>query len=450
MRIHEFRLAPPATPEPGPPPEGPRSGLAPPLDPSGPPLDVQELWARAGSAVRTGLPRRFRVCATVTGVRIRRHGSHDLDLAPTHGFLSGNAPKLRARIGVENRAAIAAVLKRPFDPVELEHRDVTLTCTAAWLSDASLRLNVVAIEPAWTVSDAELQRARVLNGLKRAGLLEAQRQLAAPIHLERISILHPPGQGWDDVSATLQALAEAGILRVDDLETRFDGPGAVPALVRRLDEAAMLHRGREDRGLVLLVRGGGSPAGALDACEVAGAIGTLGVPVVVAVGHRTDAATISDLTAWASLSTPSEARHLVLSLLDGSAARAEGAWAALLVALDELERAVRRAGIAGCDAVADAAEACLEAAERRTATAARALEHGLEQTLALLAAADRTACAAPDQPACWPEGFVRLSDAAGRPITGPEAAIGPLSVSFSDGRSLAVAPVAPLHPTTIH
>ena len=174
--------------------------------------------------------------------------------------------KTAMQMGVD---AIAAALERPFDPTELEHRDVTLTCTASWLSDARLRLNVSAIEPAWRVSEAELERARILDGLRRAGLLEAQRRLSSPAHLERVSVLHPPGQGWDDVAATLQALAAAGILQVDDLECRFDGPGAVPALIRRLDEAAALHRGREDRGLVLLVRGGGSPAGALGAREVA-------------------------------------------------------------------------------------------------------------------------------------------------------------------------------------
>ncbi|MDH2313258.1 exodeoxyribonuclease VII large subunit [Methylobacterium brachiatum] len=447
MRIHEFRRAPPAALEPGPPSRQLGCGRAPPSDPDGPVLDLHELWARAGSAMRTGLPRRVRVCATVAGVRPRRQGSHDLDLIPTHGFLGGSAPKLNAHIGVESRAAIATALGRPFDPRELERQDVMLTCTASWLSDARLRLNVVALEPAWRVSEAELERARVLDGLSRAGLLEAQRRLSSPVHLERVSVLHPPGQGWDDVSATLRALAAAGHLRVDDLECRFDGPGAIPALVRRLDEAAGLHRGREDRGLVLLLRGGGSPAGALDAREVAAAIGTLTVPVVVAVGHRTDAATIADIVAWASLPTPSEARHVVLSLLDDAAARAERAWADLVAALDDLERTACRARIAACEAVADAAEACLEAAERRAATATRTLEGGLEQTLTLLGAPDRTARTTPDRPAAWPEGFVRLTDAAGHPITGLEAAIGPLTLTFADGRSLAVVPVAPLDPT---
>ncbi|KIU26969.1 hypothetical protein SR39_31110 [Methylobacterium radiotolerans] len=400
--------------------------------------------------MRTGLPRAFRVCATVARVRPRRQGSYDLDLTPTHGFLNGNAPVVGARIGVEARVRIAAALDRPFDPTELEHRDVTLTCTATWLSDARLRLNVTAVEPAWSVSHAELQRARVLDALKRAGLLEAQRRLSPPVHLERVSVLHPPGQGWEDVSATLHALADAGHLRVDSLECRFDGPGAVPALVRRLHEAATLHAGREDRGLVLLVRGGGSAAGALDALEVAAAIGTLTVPVVVAVGHRTDAATIADLVAWASLPTPSEARHLVLSLLDDSAARAEWAWGDLMAALEDLACNARRSGIAGCEAVADAAEACLEAAERRTAAATRALEHGLEHTLAVLATPDRPSRAAPEQPVSWPEGFVRVSDAAGRPITSPEAAIEPLTLTFADGRSLTVAAVAPLDPATVH
>ncbi|WP_447406435.1 hypothetical protein, partial [Clostridium perfringens] len=74
---------------------------------------------------------------------------------------------------------------------------------------------------------------------------------------------------------------------------------------------------------------------------------------------------LADLTAWRSLPTPSEARHLVLSLLEAAAERAEGAWADLLAALGDLEASVYRMGIARCDAVADEAEACLSAAERR-------------------------------------------------------------------------------------
>lgn len=71
----------------------------------------------------------------------------------------------------------------------------------------------------------------------------------------------------------------------------------------------------------------------------------------------------------------------------------------------------------------------------------------LERTLAVLTARERTACAASDQPAAWPGGFVRLTDAAGYPIIGPEAAVGALSVTFPDGRTLVVAPVVPLDPT---
>ena len=452
MRIHLFDTTrPPAT---DPPSERPTGGPSPPPDPTDPVLDVREVWARAGSAVRTGLPRILRLTASVARVEPRGHGGCDLELVPSHGAPGGSSPSLRAHIGAVSREAIAVALGRPFDPAELSGRDLTLTCALNWLHDGRLRLSVTAIDPDWRASAIQLERARGLNALARADLLDAQRRLPQPPCLERVSILHPPGQGYEDVAATLAAIEAVGLIQVDDLPCRFDGSGAAAEVVQRLDEAAALHRGREDRGLVLLVRGGGSPTRALDAREVAGAIGTLSVPVAVAVGHRTDAPTLADLTAWRSLPTPSEARHLVLSLLEAAAEHAEGAWADLLVALGDLEASVYRAGIAGCEAVADEAEACLAAAERRSNTASLTLERGLERALTALVPRRDPGVASPElsstQPPPSPDGLVRLTDGAGQPITEAAAASGLLTLTFADGQTLVVARVELIDPITLH
>lgn len=452
MRIHLFDTFRPLPADPL--SDRPTVGPSPPPDPSGPVLDVREVWARAGSAVRTSLPRILRLTASVARVEPRGHGGCDLELVPSHGVPGGSSPSLRAHISAVSREAIAVALGRPFDPIALAHRDVTLTCALTWLHDGRLRLSVTAIDPDWRASAIQLERARGLDALARADLLDAQRRLPQPACLERVSIVHPPGQGYEDIAGTLAALEAAGLMQIDDLPCRFDGSGSAADVVQRLDEAAALHRGREDRGLVLLVRGGGSPARALDAREVAGAIGTLSVPVAVAVGHRTDASTLADLTAWRSLPTPSEARHLVLSLLETAAEHAEGAWADLLVALGDLEASVYRAGIARCEAVADEAEACLAAAERRANTASLTLERGLERALTALVPRRDPGVASPElsstQPSPSPDGLVRLTDGAGQPITEAAAASGLLTLTFADGQTLVVASVELIDPITLH
>lgn len=451
MRIHLFDTTrPPPT---DPPSDRPTGGPSPPPDPSGPVLDVREVWARAGSAVRTSLPRILRLTASVARVELRGHGSCDLELVPSHGVPGGSSPSLRAHIGVESREAIAVALGRPFDPAELSGRDLTLTCALNWLHDGRLRLSVTAIDPDWRASAIQLERARGLDALARADLLDAQRRLPQPVCLERVSIVHPPGQGYEDVVATLAALEAAGLIQIDDLPCRFDGSGSAAEVVQRLDEAAALHRGREDRGLVLLVRGGGSLARALDAREVAGSIGTLSVPVAVAVGHRTDAPTLADLTAWRSLPTPSEARHLVLSLLETAAERAEGAWADLLAALGDLEAGVYRTGIARCEAVADEAEACLSAAERRAGAASLALERGLERVLASLVPAHGCGVVSPEPPPVRPspsDGLVRLIGPLGQPVPDAASAAGLMTLTFADGVSITVVRVELLDPATLH
>lgn len=451
MRIHLFDTT--RSPSTDPPSDRPTGGPSPPPDPAGPVLDVREVWARAGSAVRTSLPRILRLTASVARVDPRGHGSCDLELVASHGAPGCSSPSLRAHIGVESRRAIAVTLGRPFDPAELSGRDLTLTCALNWLHDGRLRLSVTAIDPDWRASAIQLERARGLEALARADLLDAQRRLPQPACLERVSILHPPGQGYEDIAATLAAIEAAGLIQIDDLPCRFDGSGSAAEVVQRLDEAAALHRGREDRGLVLLVRGGGSPARALDAREVAGAIGTLSVPVAVAVGHRTDAPTLADLTAWRSLPTPSEARHLVLSLLEAAAERAEGAWADLLAALGDLEASVYRMGIARCDAVADEAEACLSAAERRAVATSLALERGLERVLASLVPAHGSGVVSSEPPPVRPspsDGLVRLTGPLGQPVADAASAAGLMTLTFADGMSITVVRVELLDPATLH
>lgn len=451
MRIHIFDTTrvPPADP----PSDRPTDDTSPPPASTPPILDVREVWARAGSAVRTSLPRSLQLTATVTWMQLRGHNSCELELSPSHGVSSNLSLRLRAHLSVSAYDAITVKLGRPLDLTQLVHRDITLTCTPVWLPDGRMRLTVTDIGPNWRVSAVELQRAQGLDALARAGLLDAQRRLPQPTHLERISVLHPPGQGWEDVAGTLTALEGAGLLQVDSLPCPFDGQGAVAQVVERLDAAAALHRGREDRGLVLMVRGGGSPARALDAKEVAGAIGTLTVPVAVAVGHRTDAPTLADLTAWASLPTPSEARHLILTLLEGSAMRAEEAWRRLMASLDDLDARLRRTMTDRCEAVADEAEACLAAAERRAETASLGLEHGLERALAALMPACNSGLVPPApipvQRIPSPDGLVRLTDQAGRPVADAATASGLLTITFGDGRSISVR-VEPLDPTTLH
>jgi|GEM_PF-6486633 len=451
MRIHLFDASQAFSTDP--PPDQAATGPSPPPDPAAPILDVREVWARAGSAVRTCLPRSLRITASVARVELRARGC-DLELIASHGPPGSPSPRLRAHIGIAALDAITAALGRAFDPTELVHRDVTLTCGVVWLPDGRLRLEVICLDPDWRASALHLQRARDLDALARADLLDAQRRLPQPTHLERVSVLHPPGQGWEDVAATLATLAGAGLLQVDDLPCPFDGPGAAAEVIRRLDEAATLHRGREDRGLVLLVRGGGSPARALDAREVAGAIGTLAVPVAVAVGHRTDAPTLADLTAWRSLPTPSEARHLVLALLESSASRAESAWADLLASLEECERNARRLGIAQCEAVADAAEASLAAAERRARAASLALERGLERALSQLVPTRASGAVLPEasvaRPSLSQHGLVRLTDLFGHAITDASVASGLLTLTFGDGQSITVVRVEPLDPAVLH
>jgi exodeoxyribonuclease VII large subunit len=170
-----------------------------------------------------------------------------------------------------------------------------------------VQLRVFAIDPAVSVGAAVLARRQVRARLAAAGLLELQRALR-PVHCPlRVGVVAPAGQGLEDFMRVLERTPWAWQLRV--LTVATEGPAA-PAEIARAVEAL----GRAD--VVVVTRGGGAGVtAAYDSLEVATAICSCPVPVVMAVGHSSDAS-LADDCAWRAVSTPTAAGELCAQLVE--------------------------------------------------------------------------------------------------------------------------------------
>lgn len=280
-----------------------RPELAPPLPPA--PLGLAELLGHVRLALHQQLADAYWVVAEVAELTLPRLASAHCYLTLTEQTTDGRGMPLKAQA----RATLWSQRYQQLAPAFAQQTGQPLRAGLKLLLRVQVRfheqyglsLDIVAIDPSYTVGQLALLRQRTLRQLAEKGLLERQQRLPLPLAPQRLAIVSSPtAAGFQDF---VQQLAEAPY---DFALTLF--PAAMqgdeaPASMRAALAAARAQRGRFDA--VVLIRGGGSRAdlGAFDDYGLAAAVGAFPLPVLTGIGHERDEAVV-DQTAHRALKTP--------------------------------------------------------------------------------------------------------------------------------------------------
>jgi exodeoxyribonuclease VII large subunit len=162
-------------------------------------------------------------------------------------------------------------------------------------------LDVLALDPSYTVGELARQRLATLRLLKEKDLLERQQRLSLPLGLQRLAVISSPtAAGLQDF---VRQLEEAPYdFAVTLFPATMQGESA-PASIRAALDQLRPRRGQFD--VVVLIRGGGSKTDllAFDEYGLAAAVASFPLPVLTGIGHERDEAVV-DLVAHRSLKTP--------------------------------------------------------------------------------------------------------------------------------------------------
>jgi exodeoxyribonuclease VII large subunit len=183
---------------------------------------------------------------------------------------------------------------------------------------SEIQLVLESVDPAWSLGVFAQRRAQVLSALASEGLLRTNRELPLPrVPLRVALVTAASSDAARDVLSKLQASFWAFRVRVFDV--RVQGPQLRPSVLRALRD---VREHSADFDVCVVVRGGGSRAELADwdDLEVARAVATLPIRVLVGIGHDRDQSVLDEI-AW-SRRTPTDA---AVALLE----RLEEVWAAL-------------------------------------------------------------------------------------------------------------------------
>ncbi len=174
-----------------------------------------------------------------------------------------------------------------------------------------LKLNILDLDPSFTLGQLDLQRRQTVQALKDRGLFDKNRALELPLVLQRIAVVSSEtAAGKQDF---WQQLTDNNLGYQFDLQlftASVQGKNSEQEVMLALQKIAA-HPDKFD--CVVIVRGGGSrlDLASFDGLDLCSAVAGHPLPVLSGIGHDVDE-TVLDLVANRALKTPTAVAEFIL------------------------------------------------------------------------------------------------------------------------------------------
>ena len=196
-------------------------------------------------------------------------------------------------------------------------------------------LQIINIDPTFTLGDMERQRHETITRLQEEGLWELNRSQELPIVAQRIAIVSSSqAAGYRDFCKEIEHSSYA--FRCTLFEASMQGVQAEESLISALTAIAAQHT---DFDLVVVVRGGGSTSdlNCFNTYGLCAALARMPLPVITGIGHDKDQS-VADLVAHTALKTPTAVAGWLIERLSAIDAYLQGAALQLHDAVLRTER----------------------------------------------------------------------------------------------------------------
>jgi len=174
-----------------------------------------------------------------------------------------------------------------------------------------LSLNILDIDPGYTLGDMERKRQEALRQLEKDGVLEMNKQITFPIAPQRIALISSEtAAGYKDFMNQLLSNSYGFKYYVKLFPAIMQGDEAIQSNIKALDKI-YLHINFFD--IVVIIRGGGSKSdlSCFDNYNLAYHITQFPIPVLTGIGHEQDIS-IADLAAHTKLKTPTAVAGFII------------------------------------------------------------------------------------------------------------------------------------------
>ncbi len=181
-------------------------------------------------------------------------------------------------------------------------------------------LDVLDLDPSYTIGEMALQRAAIIRQLAAEGILDMNKELEMPLLPQRIAVISAAGAaGYGDFRHQLAHNDPGFAFYTRLFPAAMQGEKTESSIIAALDRIYRVH---EYFDVVVIIRGGGATAdlASFDSYAIAANCAQFPLPVIVGIGHERDS-TVLDMVAHTSVKTPTAVAALLVDRMKQQAAR---------------------------------------------------------------------------------------------------------------------------------
>lgn len=172
-------------------------------------------------------------------------------------------------------------------------------------------LNVIDIDPTFTLGDIARRRMEIIRQLKEEGVAEMNKELPLPRLLQRIAVISSAtAAGYGDFSDQLQNNQYGLHFLTRLFPATMQGDGVEQSIISALNAIAS---DMDSWDIVVIIRGGGSTSdlSGFDTLALAENVAQFPLPVITGIGHERDD-TVIDMVAHTRVKTPTAAAEFLI------------------------------------------------------------------------------------------------------------------------------------------
>ena len=273
-------------------------------------LTLRSFLSEVRQVIELTYPLQYSVLAEIAQINTRHQSGHCYLM-----FVEKDGEVVVAKAsGVIWKSNLFRILNKFKDAVGGELREgmkVLFTAEVRFHELYGLSLNVVDVDPSYTLGEFALTRKKILAQIEKEGLLLKNKQQPFPMVPQRIAVISSGSSaGYEDFLNTLDSNPYGFRFAVTLFSAYMQGEQAETSILNALRECALKDKMYD---VLVIIRGGGDNIDlhCFDSYNLGKAIANFPLPVLSGIGHTRDE-TVVDIVSYKKMITPTSAGRFII------------------------------------------------------------------------------------------------------------------------------------------
>lgn len=308
-------------------------------------LSLSDFARSIGDELQAAFPRTYWVLAETSDVRHNRSGHCYLELIEKAEASETILARMRAYIWSSTFQMLKPYFEAQTGRQFTSGLRVLVKVELNFHPAYGLGLNIVDIDPTYTLGDIQQRRQEILRRLEEEGVLTLNKELELGLTPQRIAVISSPqAAGYEDFLNHLENNRFGFVFRPRLFPATMQGEATEASIIQALE--AVFHE-QDLFDVVVIIRGGGasSDLAAFDSYNLAAHCAQFPLPIITGIGHERDN-TVLDYVSFHRAKTPTAVADFLIHHIEetyeelqaSQAAIMQGVRDRLVSSRDQLER----------------------------------------------------------------------------------------------------------------